>query len=185
MNNLLIDVLPVLLFFVVFKYYGIYTATVTGMVATALQVLGCRYYYQRWEKMQLFTLVIFLLFGSMTLYFHNPIFVKWKPTIIFWSLAIIVLTSYLLSDKPLMNLLLENALANHKINVKPELPKNITKLLNFGWAVFFITIGAINLYVAYNYSDAIWINFKLYGITGATLLVSISQTWYLLRYFNA
>src|SRR5579863_2194606 len=110
MSQFLFDLLPVLLFFIVFKYQGIYAATWVGILTTLAQVLIYRFTKKHWDKMQLVTLVIFVIFGGMTLYFHNPIFVKWKPTILFWIFALVLLTSHFVGKKPIMQRLLEGSL---------------------------------------------------------------------------
>src|SRR6185312_6363225 len=99
MLNLFYDFVPVLLFFIAFKWYGIYAATIVGIVATALQVVITTLWKKKIDKKQLMTLFVFVVFGGMTLYFHNPIFVKWKPSIIFWIFGIVLLGSHLIGKK--------------------------------------------------------------------------------------
>lgn len=188
MNNFLTDLLPILLFFITFKYYGIYTATWVGIIATALQTAANRLLRKQWDKIQLITLVIFIIFGGMTLYLHNPIFVKWKPTIIFWLFALVLLGSHFIGTKTFIQRILEGALNN---STSPQgdpdlsIPHSLGSKLNIAWVIFFSTLGAINLYIAYTCSDAFWVNFKLYGITGVTILFSILQTALLARFIKA
>ena len=183
MNHFLFDLLPVLLFFIVFKYQGIYAATWVGIISTILQASIYRLKNKKWDKMQLVTLFVFLLFGGMTLYFHNPIFVKWKPSIIFWVFATVLLGSHFIGEKPMMQRLLETALNNQNNTQEVVvLPNRVGKQLNFAWALFFLILGALNIYVAYHFSDAVWVNFKLYGITAATIIFSCAQTAFLMRY---
>src|SRR3990167_9046483 len=104
------DILPVFLFFIAFKLYDIYVATIVGIVATSVQVLATRFWTGAWDRKQLVTLGVFAVFGGMTLYFHDPIFVKWKPNIILWILSIVLIGSQLFCQKPLMQLLMESAL---------------------------------------------------------------------------
>jgi len=184
MNHFLLDLFPVLLFFIVFKFYGIYAATWVGILTTAVQALVCRYLKKEWDKMQLVTLGIFILFGGMTLYFHNPIFVKWKPTILFWLFGIVLLGSHFVGNKPLMQRMLESALSKQTPGTSLTLPNAVGKKVNLAWVVFFILLGTINLYVAYTFSDDIWVNFKLYGISVATLVFSLAQSIYLMKYFK-
>lgn len=188
MNHFLFDLLPVLLFFIVFKYQGIYAATWVGILSTLVQAVFSRITQKRWDKMQVVTLVVFILFGGMTLYFHNPIFVKWKPTIIFWIFALALMGSHFVGKKPLMQRILEGALSNSQKNdqqieqLPPVfIPTELGIKLNIAWTLFFIILGAINIYVAYRFSDAAWVNFKLYGITTATLVFSVLQTFFLMR----
>jgi intracellular septation protein len=172
----LYEFFPVLLFFIAFKLYGIYTATIVGIVTTFIQVIATRIWLRKWDRKQLITLTIFLVFGGMTLYFHDPIFVKWKPTILFWLFAISIIVTHFM-QKPLIQRLMENMVQD-----KGNIPAQIWKRLNFMWAAFFSLLGGVNLYVAYAYSDAAWVNFKFYGVTSALLLFSLFQAFYLSRY---
>jgi len=169
---------PVLLFFIVFKYYDIYAATLVGMIATFLQVSIHRLWRKTWDKKQLITLVIFLSFGSMTLYFHNPIFVKWKPTVIFWIFALLIFASQFVGPKPLMQRFLQGVLEEKGQTVSFVIWKRLNNL----WGIFFASLGTINLYVAYSFSNDAWVNFKFYGITGLIFLFSLLQAIYLARY---
>jgi intracellular septation protein len=144
-----------------------------------LQVITTKIWQKKWDRKQLITLIVFLLFGGMTLYFHNPIFVKWKPTVVFWVFASIILISHLFARKPLMQRLMENVLQG-----KGVIPIRIWRQLNVIWAVFFIILGTVNLYVAYRFSNDAWVNFKFYGITSALLLFSIFQACYLMRFIQ-
>lgn len=177
--HLFYEFFPVFLFFIAFKFYGIYVATIVGIVTTFLQVIITRLIARRWDNKQLITFGVFVLFGGMTLYFHNPIFVKWKPTIIFWIFAIVILITQIFTKKPLMQRLMENVLQD-----KGQVPKQVWKRVNLIWALFFATMGSINLFIAYTYSDEIWVNFKFYGVTGALLAFSVFQALYLSRYLT-
>ncbi len=188
MNHFLFDLLPVLLFFIVFKYQGIYAATWVGIISTFLQTTIYRLIQKSWDKMQVVTLIIFIIFGGMTLYFRNPIFVKWKPTLIFWIFALILMGSHFIGEKPMMQRILEGALSNpkngkkQKVHTSVVLPLGVGKKLNLAWTLFFLVLGTINIYIAYQFNDNVWVNFKLYGITVATLIFSLLQTIFLLRY---
>ena len=171
------DILPVFLFFIAFKLYDIYVATIVGIAATSLQVILTRLWSGSWDRKQLITLGVFAVFGGMTLYFHDPIFVKWKPTIIFWLFSIVLLCSQLFTSKPAMQRLMESALLE-----KASVPKIVWKRINVAWAFCFLMLGTINLYIAYYYNNEVWVNFKFYGITSALFLFSIVQAIYLTRY---
>jgi intracellular septation protein len=175
--QLFFEILPVFLFFLAFKFYDIYAATLVGIVATLLQVLINRAWFGKWDNKQIITLCVFLFFGGMTLYFHNPIFVKWKPTIVFWIFSLFILISQLFTHKPISQRLMENVLQD-----KGYVPLPIWKKLNIIWGLFFAALGAINLYVAYYFSNDAWVNFKFYGVTSALILLSIFQAFYLMRF---
>lgn len=178
--QLFYEILPVFLFFLAFKFYGIYIATIVGVVATFIQAAINRILFKVWDKKQVITFIVFALFGGLTLYFHDPIFVKWKPTIIFWIFGVIILISQVISKRPLMQRFMEHALKEEKTVI----PAQAWRKINLIWAVFFLGLGALNLYIAYHYSSDTWVNFKFYGITAALLLMSIVQAFYLLSFIS-
>jgi intracellular septation protein len=180
MQNMLIDFVPVLLFFAAFKIYGIYVATTVGIVATALQVVLTRWLRHRFDKQQVITLIIFSVFGGMTLYFHDPIFVKWKPSIIFWVFGVVFFFSQFIGAKPLAQRMLEGMLEGQAHTV----PKLIWTRLNIAWSVFFLFLGTLNIYIAYTYSTDTWVNFKVYGIMSILLTFSFIQAMCLTRYLS-
>lgn len=179
MQKLLYDFIPVLLFFIAFKFYDIYTATVIGITITALQVLITAGWQRRIDKQQVITLIIFVIFGGMTLYFHNPIFVKWKPTVVFWIFALIFLITQFIGKKPLIQHMLGSML-----DEKASVPVFVWKKLNIAWTVFFIILGTVNIYIAYSFSTDTWVNFKFYGITGLMVLFSFLQAACLAKYLE-
>jgi intracellular septation protein len=178
MQNMLIDFIPVILFFAAFKIFGIYVATTVGIVATALQVVVTRLLRKRFDKQQLITLVVFVVFGGMTLYFHNAIFVKWKPTVVFWIFGIAFFLSQFIGEKPIAQRMLEGILEGKSV------PVSVWRRLNYAWAIFFITLGTANLYVAYSFDTDVWVNFKVYGIMGLLLVFSLVQAVCLTRYVS-
>ena len=125
-------------------------------------------------------MMVFVIFGGMTLYFHNPIFVKWKPTIIFWIFSGAIIFTQLFTHKPLMQRMMESALEN-----AVSIPAQIWSRINMMWAVFFVVLGSVNLYVAYYFSNDAWVNFKFYGISSLLFVMSIIQAVYLLRFMTA
>lgn len=177
MLSLLYDFIPVLLFFIAFKLYGIYVATVVGIVVTAFQVIVTGIVKRRIDKQQFITLIVFSVFGGMTLYFHNPIFVKWKPSIVFWIFGLVILASQFIGKKPLIQRMLEAVLEEKGI-----IPPYIWKRLNCAWAIFFMLLGTLNIYIAYTYDTDTWVNFKFYGILGSLILFSFAQAAYLAKY---
>lgn len=175
MNAFLFEFFPVLLFFLAFKFYGIYVATVVGMASSGIQVLLIRMIKKKWDKKQLFTLAIFLIFGSMTLYFHNPIFIKWKPSIVLWFFALILAGSAVFQKVSLLERMLEAALAEDKSAMRAK----DWYCLNAFWIIFLAGLGGVNLGIAYHASDDTWVNFKLYGLTGCLIICSIIQAIFL------
>ena len=173
------DFILVILFFVIFKFYDIYAATAVIMIGAFLQVLWTRFRLKKYDKKQIMLLVIVVLFGGMTLYFHNPIFIKWKPTIVFWMFGIALFFSQFVGSKPLMQHMLESILSS-----KQPIPKNIWHKINAAWATFFILIGTVNIVIAYCFSTDAWVNFKLWGVLSAFILFSIAQSLYLAKYIE-
>jgi intracellular septation protein len=166
----LFDFFPILLFFISYKFFGIYHATALAMAASIAQVFFFRIRYQHYEKMHLISLTLILVLGSATLFFHDPWFIKWKPTGIYWLTAIALLASRFFGAKTLTQKMMESNI---------NLPPHIWYRLNYAWASFFLLIGMLNLYVAYYYTTDTWVNFKLFGGVGLTLLFVILQAFYL------
>lgn len=177
MLSLFYEIFPVLLFFLAFKFYGIYAATCVGIIATFLQTILNRLYFGIWDRKQLITLGIFIFFGGLTIYFHDPIFVKWKPTIVFWLFSAILIISKIFKKDPLLEKMLKKALPD-----AAEIPKHVWIRLDWMWASFFMILGLLNLWIAYSYSDAAWVNFKFYGISLLMILFSLLQGFYLMKY---
>lgn len=173
--KLLFDFFPIVLFFIVYKCADIYTATAVAMIASVGQVAFYRLKFQRYEKMHVISLAIILLLGSATLLFHNPWFIKWKPTGIYWLSAIVFISSGFFGSKPLIQKMME---ANVNLTSK------IWYRLNTAWSLFFIIMGALNLYVAYYYNTDAWVNFKLFGGIGITMIFVLTQAFYLTKHMD-
>lgn len=173
--RLFFDFLPILLFFIAYKTYDIYTATVVVMVATAIQAAIMWFMYRRVEKMLLFSLALILILGGTTLLLHDETFVKWKPSVLNWAFALAFLGSQYIGKKSLIERMMGQNIT---------LPANIWTRLNLAWVTFFTSLGFANIYVAFNYSTDTWVNFKLFGMMGLTLAFIIGQALYLSRYAN-
>lgn len=171
----LFDFFPILLFFVAYKLYDIYVATATVIVATIVQVSIFWLKHHRFEKMHLITLALILLFGGLTLYLQDPLFIKWKPTVAYWLFAVAFVASQILGERNLTERMMD-----HAINA----PKLVWVKLNFAWALFFITMGFINLYVAFNYEENTWVNFKLFGLMGLTIAFVLAQGIFIAKYID-
>jgi intracellular septation protein len=123
--------------------------------------------------MQWVPLLIIVVFGGLTLYLHDEQFIKWKPTVINWLFAVAFLASHIFGDKTAVERMLGASLS---------LPKAIWKRLNLGWIVFFLGMGGANLYVMSHFDRDVWVNFKLFGMLGLTMLFVALQSIYLSRY---
>ncbi|HFD2230598.1 TPA: septation protein A, partial [Legionella pneumophila] len=150
-----------------------YTATAVAMIASLSQVALYRLKFQHYEKMHLFSLAIIMILGGATLFFQNPWFIKWKPTGIYWLSALVFFSSSYIGSKPLIQKMMETNI---------NLTTKIWYRLNLAWTLFFIVMGALNLYVAYHYDTDVWVNFKLFGGVGFTLLFVLIQAFYLTKH---
>ncbi|MCL5260861.1 MAG: septation protein A [Gammaproteobacteria bacterium] len=173
--KLLFDFLPIVAFFVCYKFFGIFVATAIAMIIVSAQVLLFWLQHRRFELTQIITLVLILIFGGATLFSHNEMFIKWKPTALYWIFAIVFIASNLIGKKPVIE---------HLMGGKISLPKNVWSRLNISWAIFFSMMGIINIYVAYKFNTNTWVNFKLFGILGGTLLFGILQSVYITKFLQ-
>ncbi|KAA6184667.1 septation protein A [Thiohalocapsa marina] len=212
----LIDFFPVILFFVAYKLYGIYAATVVAIAASAAQVAWFRLRHKRTERMHLVTLGLLTVFGGLTLALRDPIFVMWKPTLVNWLFGAAFLGSQFIGERTLVERMMSQAV---------DVPQGIWRRLNLAWAGFFAFSGLVNLYVVYFWSgffqakqdlvaatgapevdlsqcaslytgavktlcdtasasEAVWVNFKLFGMMGLTALFVIAQAFYIARHIR-
>lgn len=204
----LFDFFPILLFFIVYKFYldlpdglitsvndilpfmalipgessdAIYLATLAAILATLIFVLYSAVVFKKVEKMPLITLVLLMVFGGATLLFKDPLFIQWKPTAINWLFAVSFLASQFIGDKPLVQRMMGQALEISDSSVWAK--------LNLAWVGFFILSGIANLLVApqidplnLQFSEDTWVDFKLFGLMGMTIVFVIAQVFYLARY---
>ena len=172
--KILLDFLPVIVFFAVYKFTNdILLATAVLIPATLLQMLYSWKVQGKIEKMQLVTLALVVLLGGATLAFQDKAFIQWKPTIVNWLFAIGFLATQFIGDKTVVERLMGSSM---------DLPKAVWSRLNLAWVVFFVVVGIVNLYVAYNFSEEIWVDFKLFGMLGLTILFIILQGLYIAKH---
>ncbi len=169
----LFDLFPVILFFVAYKFADIYVATGVAIGATFIQIGWVHFRHGKVDKMLWVSLGLITVFGGMTLLLRDPPFIKWKPTVLYWLFAVVLLGSVLLMKKNLIRAMMEKQVA---------LPDRVWDNLNLAWAGFFAFMGVLNLYVAYNFSESDWVNFKLFGGTGLMLLFVVAQALFLARH---
>jgi intracellular septation protein len=171
----LFDLLPVFLFFLAWSFYDIFVATAVAIAATVLQVAWMWLRHRRVDNMLWITLAIMVVFGGATLAFHNPTFIKVKPTVLYWAFAAALFGAQLFARKNLIRLMMEKQVT---------LPDAIWGRLNASWIGFFLVMGLLNLYVAFNYSEAIWVKFKVFGATGLMLVFVVLQALMLARHIE-
>lgn len=209
----LADFFPILLFFVAYKLYGIYTATAVAIAASFVQVGFYWIRHRKFETMHVVTLGILVVFGGLTILLKDKVFIMWKPSVVNWLFALAFLGSQFIGTKTLIERMLSHAIS---------VPKVIWKRLNGLWVVFFALMGALNLYVANNFFVAdetlrsasgmndidlancselfsgnvldlclqaqsleeTWVNFKLFGMMGLTIAFVIGQAFYMARHIR-
>lgn len=166
------DFFPAILFFIVYKIYGIYWGTFTLIIASAVQVGYMQMRYKRVEPIYWISFFLILIFGGATILLHDPKFLQWKVSIINWLMGAAFLISHAFK-RTLIELLMSRKQA-------VPLPLLILRKLNFIWGVFFLFLGSLNIYIAYHFSMNAWVDFKVFGIFGLTILFVIFQTIYLM-----
>ncbi|MEN9434657.1 MAG: hypothetical protein RLZZ422_2246 [Pseudomonadota bacterium] len=196
----LFDFFPVVIFFLIYKFYGdippqwidlanrlplveltpgepkhaILMATLGIIIATLIQNFVHFLMYRKLERMHVVSLVLLLVFGSMTLAFRDGNFIIWKVSIINWIFAAAFLGSeFVGTRKPLVERMMGQAL---------QVPRPIWLKANHLWVAFFIVLGILNLVVAHFFSESTWVNFKLFGVLGLTFVFVIAQAFYLQRH---
>ena len=179
----LFDFFPILLFFIAYKMYDMFVATAVIIVASAVQVSFYWYKHRKFEKMHVITLLLVVVLGGATIILQDENFIKWKPSIVNWLFAIAFLGSHFIGEKTVIERMLDSNI---------NLPAVIWKRLNLSWVIFFIAMGALNVYIAFYYAldlshearNDIWVNFKLFGMMGLTLAFTIAQAFYLARHMQ-
>lgn len=169
----LFDLFPVLCFFAVYWLSDIYVATGAAIAATIGQVAWLRLRKQRIDPMLWVSLALIVVFGSLTLVLQDKRFIMWKPTILYWCFAAALAVSATLFRKNLIRAMLSKEL---------QVPDPVWANLNWSWVGFFLAMGVLNLYVAFNYEEATWVKFKLIGGTGLMLLFVVAQALFLARH---
>ena len=202
--KLLFDYLPLILFFSVFKWAGhspeaahafasehlsafvaggsvsltqapILLATVATILATLGQILFLLARRQKIDAMLWVSLAIVTIFGGATIYFNNETFIKWKPTVLYWSLAVSLLFSDYVLKKNLTRVAIDKLFAP---------PEHVWRRMNNQWAAFFAVLGVLNLWVAFHFSTDDWVNFKLFGATALSFAMFVGQTIPLMKYMK-
>lgn len=164
--QLLFDFFPVIAFFVAYKLADIYVATGVIIVAVILQTAFQWLRHRKVSSMALISGALVLVFGGLTLLVHDEAFIKWKVTIVNWLFCAGFLATMWVGERTLIERLL-----GENVTLAPPLWRK----LNLAWAGFFFVMGALNLYVAYSFTTEIWVNFKLFGVLGLTLVFALLQ----------
>ncbi|MCN4145292.1 MAG: septation protein A [Thiohalomonas sp.] len=183
MLKFIYDFLPIIIFFGTYKLTDndIYAATTAAIIATLIHSAIQWFMHKKLEKQHIINLVVILFFGALTLLFQDDTFIKWKVTVINWIFGLLLLGSQFVGKKNIIQRQLDEAI---------QLPESIWVRLNIIWVAFFMFCGLLNLYVAFYYGaeltaearQAIWVDFKMYGMLGLTFAFMIFQIFYLQRH---
>src|SRR5437879_8527552 len=170
--KLLFDLFPVVLFFVAFKLFDIYTATVAAIAATFLQIGWLKWRRRRVDTMMWVSLAIIVVFGGATLLLHDETFIKWKPTVLYWLFALVLAGGKMFFRRNLIGALLPSL----------TLPEPVWTRITWAWIAFLIAMGGVNLYVASNFPTDTWVNFKVWGGIGLFMLAGVGTVASVARY---
>src|SRR6202162_2095747 len=170
--HFLADYFPLLLFFVAFKLWGIFTATAVAIVASVVQIAYFRLCRGRVAPVHWVSLAIIVVFGGATLLLHDETFIKWKPTVLYWLFAATLLIGRVVFGRNLISALLKDL----------TLPDPVWARITWGWVAFLVCMGLINLYVAANFTTDTWVNFKVWGGIGLFMLAAVGTVASVARY---
>ena len=172
--KLLLDFFPILLFFGAYKFYGIYTATAVLMAATVVQMTAIYVIDRKLQTMHKVTLALVLVFGTLTLLLQDERFIKWKPTVLYAAMGLVLAFALWVLKKNYLKALLGSQLS---------LPNSVWHRLNIAWVGYCLFMATINAYVAAYYSTEDWVNFKLWGYAFPLAFI-LAQGVYISRHLN-
>jgi intracellular septation protein len=172
--NQLLEWSPLIVFFVVFKLWGIYWATAAIMAAYTVVMFAHRLQTGRFKTMHVVTVAVLLVLGTATLLLHDKRFIQWKPTVLLGLTGLVFLGSTVIGKQPLARRMLENVFSEPL-----DISARTWTALNLLWAGWFALLAVANIYIAHNFDDSVWVNFKVFGLTGAILVFMIPQVFWL------
>lgn len=179
----LIDFLPIVLFFAAYFISGeFYTALIVIMIAAPLAVILQWLTTRTFNKISAISTLLVIVLGGGALVLDNKMVFLWKPTVFYWLAAVAFLASQYIGEKSFIRRLMETASDNSESPLR--LPDDKWAALNFAWVLFFLVAGALNIYVAYAYSEATWVKFKLFGLIGITFAFIVGQSFWLAKQIN-
>ena len=171
--KIFVDLLPVILFFVGYKLFDIFVATAIAIGATIAMIIYSKLVFGKVEKALLINGAIISVLGGITLLLHDKTYIMWKPTALYWIGAITLIVADHVFHKNLIQQMMQKML---------NPPANIWTKLNWAWVIFLTALGFLNLYVAFNFTENAWVNFKLFGVTSMMFAFMILQTVALKKY---
>lgn len=167
------EFIPLIVFFAIYKLYDIYAATAALIIVTACTLAITWFKYRKVEKMQLITFAMVAVFGGFTLFTQDSSFIKWKVTVIYCVFSLVLLISQFGFKQNLLKKMLGKEMV---------LPEFVWSRVNVAWSLFFLTLAGLNHYIAFNMSEEIWVDFKVFGVLGIMLVFTILTVMYLYRY---
>lgn len=148
-------------------------ATVAVIIGSIIQIIWAKLHYKKVDNTLWISAILVAALGGMTLYFQNDAFIKWKPTLLYWTFAATLIGARLFTDKNIIKMMMGKEI---------KLPEPIWNKLNIAWAIFFSCLGALNLYIAFNFSIDTWASFKLFGTMGLMFGFIIVQSLAINKY---
>lgn len=168
----LIDFIPLIIFFALYKLQDIYVATGALIAASALQIIVTYFVYRKIEKMQVITFLMVAIFGGMTIFLHDDNFIKWKVTIVYALFAIGLAVSHAIGKSAIKGML----------GKEITLPEQVWAKVTWAWVMFFTFCAALNVYVAFELPLDVWVNFKVFGLLAATFGFTLLTGLYIYKH---
>lgn len=164
--NILISYGPALLFLAAYFYGGIYLATQV-LIISLFAVVGLHWLWKREiHKMHLGVAIVAGVLGGLTLYLHDPVFIKYKPSAIYTAFALVLFGSHFIGDRVALARLGSSTL---------DLPDALWRKINIAWALFFLFCAVLNVYVAASFDEATWVKFKTFGFTALMFVFMVAH----------
>ena len=168
----ILDFIPLIVFFALYKMYDIYVATGALIAATAIQIVLTFVLYKKVEKMQLITFAMVAIFGGMTIFLHDENFIKWKVTIVYVIFAVGLAVSHAMGKSAIKGML----------GKEITLPDAVWTRINWAWVGFFSFCAGLNVYVAFELPLDVWVNFKVFGLLIATFAYMVATGFYIYKH---
>ncbi|RXS42045.1 septation protein IspZ [Idiomarina sp. 29L] len=170
---LLLEYIPIIAFFVFYKMADIYVATGVLMAGTVVQLLGLKLLRQPLTTRHWVLLAVVMVFGAVTLLLRDDWFIKVKVSVVYVAIALLLLGGLFWKKRsPIQSMMGKDI----------KLPDAAWLKLTYAWIVFCLALAALNLYIAEFWSQEAWVNFKVFGILGITLVFTIGTGLYMYRH---
>jgi intracellular septation protein len=171
--QLLADYFPLLLFFIAFKWQGIWVATAVAIVASIVQIAWF-HWRGKVSAIHWISLAVIVVFGGATLLLQDETFIKWKPTVLYVSFGLVLAVGKLVYRRDLIAVLMKDL----------TLPGSVWTGVTWAWVAFFGAMALANWYVAFHFTTDTWVNFKVWGGIGLFLAFALAQGFVLARYLS-